>query len=52
MVLLVFVLLVMVVILIEKGELNFKNVLIILLSYFIYCKMWFIVLVVGFYNYI
>ncbi|AGX43085.1 glycosyltransferase [Clostridium saccharobutylicum] len=52
MALLVFVLSVMVAISTEKGELNFKNVLIILLSYFTYCKMWSIVSVAGFYNYI
>jgi cellulose synthase/poly-beta-1,6-N-acetylglucosamine synthase-like glycosyltransferase len=52
MALLVFILSVMVAISTEKGELNFKNVLIILLSYFTYCKMWAIVSVAGFYNYI
>ena len=52
MALLVFVLSVMVAISTEKGELNFKNVLVILLSYFTYCKMWAIVSVAGFYNYI
>lgn len=52
MALLVFVLSVMVAISTEKGELNVKNVLIIFLSYFTYCKMWAIVSVAGFYNYI
>jgi cellulose synthase/poly-beta-1,6-N-acetylglucosamine synthase-like glycosyltransferase len=52
MALLVFVLSVMVAISTEKGELNFKNILIILLSYFTYCKMWAIVSIAGFYNYV
>jgi len=52
MALLVFILSVMVAISMEKGELNFKNVLIILLSYFTYCKMWAIVSIAGLYNYI
>lgn len=52
MALAVFVLSVMVAISTEKGELTVKNVLIILLSYFTYCKMWAIVSIAGFYNYI
>src|SRR5471030_2843342 len=52
MALLVFILSVMVAIYMEKGELNFKNVLVILLSYFTYCKMWAIVSIAGLYNYI
>ena len=36
----------------EKGELNFKNVCIIFLMYFIYCKLWALVAVLGLYNYI
>jgi len=52
MALLVFELSVMVAVSTEKGELNVKNVLIIFLSYFTYCKMWAIVSVAGFYNYI
>lgn len=52
MALLVFVLSIMVAVSTEKGELNFKNVFIIFLSYFTYCKMWTIVSVAGFYNYI
>ncbi|MCE5221608.1 MAG: glycosyltransferase [Clostridium sp.] len=52
MALLVFILSVMVAISMEKGELNFKNVLVILLSYFTYSKMWAIVSIAGFYNYI
>jgi len=52
MALLVFALSVMVAVSTEKGELNVKNVLIIFLSYFTYCKMWAIVSVAGFYNYI
>lgn len=52
MALLVFALSVMVAISTEKGELNLKNILIIFLSYFTYCKMWAMVSVAGFYNYI
>lgn len=52
MALLVFVLSVMVAISTEKGELNLRNTAVILLSYFTYCKMWVIVSVAGFYNYV
>lgn len=36
----------------EKGELNFKNLILIILMYFTYCKLWSIVAAYGFYNYI
>lgn len=49
---LMFILSIMVAISTEKGELNFKNVCIIFLMYFIYCKLWALVAVLGLYNYI
>lgn len=48
----VFVLSVMIAISTEKGELTLKNTLVILIMYFTYCKMWAVVAVLGFYNYI
>lgn len=36
----------------EKGEINLSNLLIILIMYFTYCKMWMIVGIYGFYQYI
>lgn len=47
-----FILSIMVAISTEKGELTFKNTLIIFLMYFFYCKLWAIVALLGFYNYI
>lgn len=47
-----FILSIMVAISTEKGELTFKNTLIIFLMYFFYCKLWAIVALIGFYNYI
>ena len=49
---LMFILSIMVAISTEKGELTFKNVCIIFLMYFIYCKLWALVAVLGLYNYI
>ncbi|NFT44091.1 glycosyltransferase family 2 protein [Clostridium botulinum] len=36
----------------EKGELNIKNIMVISIMYFTYCKLWAIVAAIGFYNYI
>lgn len=36
----------------EKGEFSLSNFLIILLMYFTYCKLWGVVAVMGFYNFI
>lgn len=36
----------------EKGEINFSNLLVIILMYFTYCKMWMIVGIYGIYQYI
>ncbi len=36
----------------EKGELNIKNIMVISIMYFTYCKLWAIVATIGFYNYI
>ncbi|AOR23544.1 glycosyltransferase [Clostridium taeniosporum] len=36
----------------EKGELNIKNISVIAIMYFTYCKLWAIVAAIGFYNYI
>ncbi|MBW6409446.1 glycosyltransferase family 2 protein [Clostridium weizhouense] len=49
---LVFNLSIMIAISTEKGELNFKNILVISIMYFTYCKLWAIVAVMGFYNYL
>lgn len=48
----VFSLSIMVAISTEKGELNLKNFLVVLLMYFTYCKLWGIVAAFGFYNYL
>ena len=48
----VFVLSLLVSISTEKGELTFKNFIVILLMYFTYCKLWGIVAGYGFYNFI
>ncbi|MBY0755920.1 glycosyltransferase [Clostridium sardiniense] len=47
-----FILSIMVAISTEKGELTFKNIIIIFLMYFFYCKLWAFVALLGFYNYI
>lgn len=47
-----FILSIMVAISTEKGELTFKNIVIIFLMYFFYCKLWAFVALLGFYNYI
>lgn len=47
----VFVLSILVCISTEKGELNFKNFIVINLMYFTYCKLWAIVAVFGLYNF-
>ncbi|MGG7079193.1 glycosyltransferase [Clostridium sardiniense] len=47
-----FILSIMVAISTEKGELTFKNTVIIFLMYFFYCKLWAFVALLGFYNYI
>ncbi|WP_315082237.1 glycosyltransferase [uncultured Clostridium sp.] len=49
---LVFNLSIMIAISTEKGELNIKNIMVIYIMYFTYCKLWAIVAAVGFYNYI
>ncbi|SFC19783.1 glycosyltransferase [Clostridium uliginosum] len=49
---LVFDLSIMVAISTEKGELNLKNIFVILIMYFTYCKLWAVVAVIGFYNYV
>lgn len=36
----------------EKGELNFNNFLVVLTMYFTYCKLWGIVVALGFYNFV
>ena len=48
----VFVLSILVAISTEKGELSFKNFLVVLAMYFTYCKLWGIVAAIGFYDYI
>lgn len=48
----VFVLSLLVCISTEKGELTFKNFIVILLMYFTYCKLWAVVAAYGFYNFI
>lgn len=48
----VFVLSLLVSIATEKGELTFKNFIVILLMYFTYCKLWGLVAAYGFYNFI
>lgn len=48
----VFVLSLLVCISTEKGEITFKNFIVILLMYFTYCKLWAIVAAYGFYNFI
>lgn len=47
-----FVLSILVAISTEKGELNIKNFMVILLMYFTYCKLWTVVAALGFYNYL
>ncbi|HBJ2622454.1 MULTISPECIES: glycosyltransferase [Clostridium] len=49
---LVFNLSIMIAISTEKGELNIKNIMVISIMYFTYCKLWAIVAAIGFYNYI
>lgn len=48
----VFVLSILVCISTEKGELTFKNLIVVLLMYFTYCKLWAIVAAFGFYNFV
>lgn len=48
----VFVLSLLVCISTEKGELSFKNFIVIILMYFTYCKLWGVVAAFGFYNFI
>lgn len=48
----VFILSILVAISTEKGELSFKNFLVVLAMYFTYCKLWGIVAAIGFYDYI
>ncbi|MBU3136125.1 glycosyltransferase family 2 protein [Clostridium gasigenes] len=48
----VFVLSLLVCISTEKGELTFKNFIVILLMYFTYCKLWGVVAGYGFYSFI
>lgn len=48
----VFVLSILVCISTEKGELTFKNLIVVLLMYFTYCKLWAVVAAFGFYNFI
>lgn len=48
----IFVLSLLVCISTEKGELNFKNFIVIILMYFTYCKLWGVVAMFGFYNFI
>lgn len=52
MALAVFVLSLLVSISTEKGELTFKNFIVIILMYFTYCKLWGVVAAYGFYNFI
>ncbi|MEG0855836.1 MAG: glycosyltransferase family 2 protein [Terrisporobacter sp.] len=47
-----FILSIMVAISTEKGELTFRNICVIFLMYFIYCKLWEVVAILGVYNYI
>ncbi|NFG62798.1 glycosyltransferase family 2 protein [Clostridium sp. CMCC3677] len=49
---LVFNLSIMIAISTEKGELNIKNIMVISIMYFTYCKLWAVVAAIGFCNYI
>ncbi|MGL4876285.1 MAG: glycosyltransferase family 2 protein [Clostridium sp.] len=51
MAILVFVLSIQVALSTEKGELTFKNAGVTIIMYFVYCKLWEVVAVMGFYGY-